>query len=179
MYVDPDPECDEERWGTARSMAVPAAAVAAFGGGYVATYGLEQYFTYVEWLGPDGVLVQFAVIVGLVVLHEAVHALAYATVGGLSVSEIDLAVGLDRDSLDPVHYSVHPTRPVRRSAYLGCVAAPGVLLGVVPATVALVTGNSLAMFVGVVGLLLAVTDVGTFLRALRRPERIAVSDPAY
>jgi len=178
-YVDPDPECDEEGWGTARSTAVAVTAAVAFGGSYVATYGLDQYSTYTEALGPNGVVLQFGVIAGLVVLHEIVHAVVYATVGGLSWEDIAVEVGLDFDDpLDPVHHSVHPTRPLRRRAYYAGVAAPGVVLGLLPATLALATGNALAMFVGVVGLLLLSTDVPALVGAWRHPEAIAASDTA-
>lgn len=180
MYVDPDPECDEEGWGAARSAAVPAVAVVAFGGGYVATYGLDQYLTYTELLGPHGVVLQFALIAGLIALHEALHGAAYAAVGGLSWDEIDVEVGLElEDGFDPIRHSVHPARPVRRWVYYAGVAAPGLVLGFVPAAIALLTGNPLAMFVGVVGLLLLSTDVGALVTAWRDPESIAVSDPAY
>lgn len=180
MYVDPDPECNEEGWGTARSMAVPAAAVAAFGGGYVMRYGLDQYLTYTELLGPYGVWLQFAVIAAVVVLHETLHGLAYVAVSGLSWSEIEVEFTVDTGSaVDPVHHSVHPTRPIRRRAYYLGVAAPGVMLGFLPATVGLVSGNPLAMFVGIVGILLISTDVNALITAWRRPSIVAVSDPAY
>ena len=178
MYVDPDPECDEEGWGTARSAAVAVAAAAAFGGGYVATYGVDRYLTYTESLGPHGVVVQFGVVAALVALHEAVHAVAYAAVGGLSWDEIAVEVELDfEDGLDPLHHSVHPARPVRRRAYYVGVVAPGVLLGILPATVGLATGSALATFVGLVGLLLISTDVGTLVEVWRHPETMAAAEP--
>jgi hypothetical protein len=59
------------------------------------------------------------------------------------------------------------------------VAAPGIVLGVVPAALALVTGDALAMFVGLIGLLLIATDVGALVEAWRHPETISVSDPSY
>jgi len=180
MHVDPDPECNEEGWGEARSMAVTIAAVVAFGGGYVATYGVDRYLTYTESLGPHGVFLQFGVTVGLVVLHEVIHAVAYATIGNLSWSEIEVKVGFDfEDTFDPLDHSVHPARPIHQWAYIVGVAAPGIVLGVVPAALALVTGDALAMFVGLIGLLLITTDVGALVEAWRHPETISVSDPAY
>ncbi|WP_327050699.1 metalloprotease family protein [Halomicrococcus gelatinilyticus] len=179
MYVDPDPECDEAGWGTARSTAVAVTAAVAFGGTYVATYGLDRYLTYTDALGRYGVVLQFGVMIGLVVLHEAVHAVAYAILGGLSWDEIAVEVGLDfDDGLDPLHHSVHPARPLRRRAYYAGVAAPGVVLGLLPAALALATGSALAAFVGVVGLLLVSTDVPPLVEAWRHPEAMAVADPA-
>ncbi|WP_440990607.1 DUF3267 domain-containing protein [Haloarchaeobius baliensis] len=178
MYVDPDPECHEDGWGEARSTVVGVTAALAAGGAYAATYGLEQYFAYTEAL-PAGVLLQFAVIAAVLVAHEAVHAVAYATVGGCSRDEIAVEAGIEfGDGLDPVHHSVHPTRPIRRSAYWACLAAPTLLLGVVPAAVGLLTGSALATFVGVVGLLLVSTDVAPAVTAWRHPERVAAPAPS-
>ncbi len=180
MYVDPDPECDEEGWGTVRSAVVPAVAIVAFGGSYVTTYGLDRYLTYTELLGPHGAVLQFALIAGVVVLHEGIHAAAYAIASGLSWDEIEVDVELDLEGgVDPIRHSVHPARPVRRWVYYVGIAAPGVVLGVVPSAVAVATGNPLAMFVGVVGLVLLSTDVGALVTAWRNPESIAASDPAY
>lgn len=178
MYVDPDPECDEAGWGTARSTGVGALAALAVGGAYVATYGFDRYLTYTDAL-PAGELLQFAVLAAVLVAHEAVHALAYRTVGGCTWDEVAVEARLSFDGgLDPVHHSVHPTRPVRRSAYLVCLAAPTVLLGVVPAAVGLATGSALATFVGLAGLLLVSTDVAPAVAAWRHPERVAAPEPS-
>jgi hypothetical protein len=81
MYVDPDPECDEEGWGTARATAAPLAVTIALGGAYVATYSLERLFTYPDLLGEYGLALQFVVLAALVVCHEAIHAGSYLLVG--------------------------------------------------------------------------------------------------
>jgi hypothetical protein len=176
MYVDPDPECDEGGWGAARSTAVPVAAVVAVAGAFAAIYGVERSLTYPELLGVAG---QFAVMATVVVGHEAIHAVSYAALAGLSREEIAVEVGLfPDDSLDPVHFSVHPVVPVRRNAYAAGVAAPGLLIGVLPSVVALATGSSVALFVGLVGLLLVATDVAALVDLWRRPETVAAPDPA-
>lgn len=178
MYVDPDPECHEDGWGAARSTAVGATAALAVGGAYVATYGLAQYLSYADAL-PAGELLQFAVIAAVFVGHEAVHAIAYATVGRCSWDEIRVEADIEfGEGLDPVRHSVHPTRPVPRTAYWLCLAAPTLLLGVVPAAVGLVTGSALATFVGIVGLLLVGTDVDPAVTAWRYPERVAAPAPS-
>lgn len=180
MYVNPDPECDEEGWGEARSATVAVAVAAIAAGAYAMAYGVERYLTYTDHLGEYGVALQFGVLAAVLLAHEAVHALAYATVGRLSWDEIEVEFELfPEDSHEPFDHSVHPVRPVRRWAYYVCVAAPGVLLGVVPATVALLTGHSLAMFVGLVGLLLVATDVGPLVEAWRHPDAVAAADPTY
>ncbi|WP_169924356.1 hypothetical protein [Natrinema ejinorense] len=53
------------------------------------------------------------------------------------------------------------------------------MLGFVPATIALVTGNPLTMLVSVVSVVLFSTDVGSLITAWRDLDSIAVPDPAY
>lgn len=176
MYVDPDPECHEDGWGEARSTAVGVAVATAGLSCYAAVHGLDQYFTYTAHLGPHGPVLQFAVLLGVLVAHEAVHALAYRLLAGVGWGGIAVELSYE-GGLDPLHHSVHPTRAVRRRAYYASVLAPTVLLGAVPTAVGVVTGHSLATFVGTVGLLLLGTDVGTLVQAWRHPETIAVADP--
>ena len=94
MYVDLDPGCHEDGWETARSTAVGVAMALAFGGTYVVAYGFDQYLTDTEWLGRNGTILQFGVVIGVIVLHEVAHALTYAIVCGLSWNEIDVVVEL-------------------------------------------------------------------------------------
>lgn len=177
--MDPDPECDEEGWGTARAAAAPVAVAVALGGAYVGTYGLERFFDYVTMLGEYGVVVQFGVLAAVVAAHEAIHAVAYAVLCGLSRDEVAVEAALFPDgSLDPLHVSVHPDRAVRRWRYAVGVAAPGVLLGLVPSAVGLATDNPLAAFVGLYGVLLVATDVPALVEAWTLPDYVAASDPA-
>lgn len=178
MYVDPDPECDEDGWGTARSSAVGVTAALAVLGAYVASYDVERYLGYTDAL-PAGELLQFGVVAAVLVAHEAVHAVAYATVARCSWDEIAVEARVAFDGgLDPLQHSVHPTRPVRRTAYWVCLAAPTVVLGVAPAAVGLATGSALATFVGVCGLLLVATDVAPAVESWRHPERVAAPAPS-
>jgi hypothetical protein len=171
MYVDPDPECAEEGWGTARATAAPVAVATAVAGAYVLTYGADRFFTYPDALGEYGLALQFVLLGGLLVAHEAVHALSYATLAGLSPAEIEVEAELLPDgSYDPVHLSVHPARPVRRSAYAAGVAMPGLVLGVAPAAVGLFTGHPLVTFVGLAGIVLVATDVETLVALSRRAD---------
>jgi hypothetical protein len=62
--------------------------------------------------------------------------------------------------------------------YYAGLAAPGLVLGVLPAAVGLATGDPLATFVGVAGVLLVATDVAPLVAACRRPEAIRASEPA-
>ncbi|WP_459193315.1 DUF3267 domain-containing protein [Halosimplex sp. J119] len=179
MYADPDPdpECDEDAWGTARTAAVPLAVAAAFAGAYLAAYGLDRYLDYTAALGPRGDLLQFVVMAGVVALHGAVHALAYALLGAGSWRDVTVEASLFPGGIDPIRVSVHPDGPIRWSAYLVGVAAPGVLLGVAPAAWALATGTPLALFVGLVGILLTGPDVRELIDTVRAPDTAA--DPAF
>ncbi|WP_415379768.1 hypothetical protein [Halosimplex sp. TS25] len=170
MYADPDPECDDTEWGTVRAVAVPVAVAAAFAGAYLAVYGLDRYLDYAAMLGPRGEWLQFAVMAGVVGLHGAVHAAAYALLGEGSWRDVTAEMSLFPGGIDPVRVSVRPDGPIRRSAYLAGIAAPGVLLGFVPAAWALATGNPLALFVGLVGVLLTGSDVGELLDTMRSPD---------
>ncbi|WP_436927767.1 hypothetical protein [Halosimplex amylolyticum] len=170
MYADPDPECDDAEWGRGRAMPVPVAVAAAFAGVYLAVYGFDRYLDYAAMLGPRGEWLQFAVVAGVVGLHGAVHAVAYALLGEGSWRDAAVDASLFPGGVDPVRVTVFPDGPIRRSAYLVGVAAPGVLLGVVPATWALVTGNPLALFVGLVGVLLTGSDVGELIETARAPD---------
>ncbi len=177
MYADPDPECDDDAWGRVRAVGVPVAVAAAFAGVYVATYGFDRYLDYTAMLGPRGDVLQFALLAGVVVLHGAVHAVAYALLGEGSWRDVTVDASLFPGGLDPVRVAVLPAGPIRRSAYLVGVAAPGVILGVVPAMWALATGNPLALFVGLVGVLSAGSDVSESLDAIRHPD--VVSDREF
>ena len=166
VYADPDPECAEDDRGATRAVAVPLAVAAAFAGVYVGTYGVDRYLDYVTMLGPRGEWLQFVVMGGLVVGHGAVHAITYAVLGEGSWRDVRVDVSLFPDGLDPVRVAVLPDGPIRRSAYLLGVAAPGLLLGVTPCAWALLTGTPLALFVGLVGVLLTGSDVSELLATL-------------
>jgi len=169
MYADPDPSCDDE-WGAGAAVGVPVTVTAAVFGGYLVSYGLDSYLGYVTMLGPGGEWLQFLVMAGLVVLHGVVHAVAYAVLGDGSWRSVRLDFSTEPGGIDPVRVAVLPGGRIRRTAYLVGVAAPGVVLGLVPAGWALVTGNPLAMFVGAFGLLLTGSDVSELLAVLAAPD---------
>lgn len=177
MYADPDPECDDEdAWGTVRTTAVPLAVAAAFAGPYLVAYGFDRSLDYAAMLGPDGEWLQFAAMGGLLVLHGAVHAVAYALLGEGSWRDVTVEASLFPGGIDPVSVSVVPDASIRRSAYLVGLAAPGVLLGLAPAAWALATGSPLALFVGLVGILLTGSDVSELLGAVRSPDAAGVAE---
>lgn len=174
MYADPDPdpECDDDAAETARAVAVPVAATAVAFAAYAGLYGLDSYLRYADLLGPRGEWAQFLVMAGVVGAHGAVHAVGYAVLGGGSWRDVDLDFEVFPDGFEPVRTAVSPGGPIRRSAYLAGLVAPGVLLGVVPVAWALVSGNPLAMFVGAVGLLVSGSDVNEVVDAVRAGDSV-------
>lgn len=169
MYADPDPECADDEWGAGVAVGIPLVVTGAVLGAYVLAYGLDRYVEYADMLGPRGELLQFAVIGGLLIVHGVVHAVAYALLGEGSWRAVSVEVVTDTAGIDPVAVSVLPAGKIRRSAYVVGVAAPGVVLGLLPAAWALLIGNPLAMFVGAVGLLLTGSDVTELLDVLSVP----------
>ncbi|WP_436908701.1 metalloprotease family protein [Halosimplex marinum] len=167
MYADPDPECDDDAVGTARAVAVPVAATTAAFAAYVGLYGLDSYLGYADLLGPRGEWVQFLVMAGVVAAHGAVHAAGYAVLGGGSRRDVTVDFEAFPGGFEPVRVAVSPGGPIRRSAYLAGLVAPGVVLGVVPVAWALASGNPLAMFVGAVGLLVSGSDVSGVIDVVR------------
>ncbi|MFC7197150.1 DUF3267 domain-containing protein [Halosimplex aquaticum] len=155
---------------------MPVAVATAFAGVYLGAYGFDRYLDYAAMLGPRGEWLQFAVMGGLVVLHGAVHAVAYALLCEGSWRDVAVEASLFPGGLDPVQVFVVPTAQIRRSAYLVGVAAPGVLLGLVPAAWALATGNPLALFVGLVGILLTGSDIGELLDTVRSPDAAGAAE---
>lgn len=167
MYVDPHPDCGENEGETARTAVVPVAAAGVSAGAYLATYGVERYLEYAEMLGPRGETLQFGVVFALIGAHVAGHAAAFAIVGS-SWRDVTLdATVLPDGSIEPVSVSVRPSEPIRRWRYSIGLAVPGVALGLLPATLGVVTGNPLSLFVGVVGLLVTGPDVQELLDAWR------------
>jgi len=166
MYADPDPECDDDAVGTARAVAVPVATAAVAFAAYAGLHGLDSYLGYVDLLGPNGEWLQFLALAGAVAAHGAVHAVAYAALGAGAWYDVTLAVEVRPGGFEPVRATVRPTGPIRRSAYLTGLAAPGVLLGLAPAAWALATGNPLALFVGLVGILVSGSDANEAARVL-------------
>ena len=71
-----------------------------------------------------------------VVVHELLHSLTAIVVGGLRWSEI--SYGVNWKTLTPY---AHPRVPLNARAYALTVVAPGVVLGIVPSAVGLVTGS--------------------------------------
>lgn len=91
---------------------------------------------------------QLIILVASVLVHEALHAVAWAWAGGLSLAQIEF--GVLWKALAPY---AHPKVPLSAGAYRLGVVAPGLLLGLIPSLLGILFGWSI--FSGWGGLLLA------------------------
>ena len=89
-----------------------------------------------------------------IVVHEVLHALAAMAFGGLRWNEISF--GMNWKTLTAY---AHPRVPVPARAYAAVAAAPGIVLGLVPAVVGLATGSGAWSGYGALMLAAAAGDV--------------------
>ena len=135
---------------------------------YVNSYGLGRFLEYENYLGEYGTVLQFGVMAALLVVHEAVHAVSFMVFGGLSWVGIETKIALNPSgTFDPIQFYVYPVEEIGRLAYGLGVAMPGIVLGIVPSLLGIVTGHPLVMAVGIFGVILAPIDVSVLLREVR------------
>jgi hypothetical protein len=103
-------------------------------------------------LGPAPYLTFLAVFAGGIVVHEGLHAVGYAQ-GGATRPEIEF--GINWRGLAPY---AHCTAPLRCGVYRWAVALPGLVLGVLPLGVGLLTGVWAVTLVAYVMLVAAAGD---------------------
>jgi hypothetical protein len=126
---------------------------------YLWLWGLDSLSTAVEFESPLSVLLVWLVAypatfaVGIVA-HELLHGLSFLYIGGAHRENVTL-VGFQRETATP--YSAC-SEPVRARHYRWSVAMPTLILGILPATVGLATGNPWAMFFGLLFILAASGD---------------------
>jgi hypothetical protein len=77
-----------------------------------------------------------ALLIGAIVIHEAIHGLTWMLAGRLRPG--DIAYGVMWKALMPF---AHPKRPITARAYAIGGAMPGVVLGLLPSIFGLVTGR--------------------------------------
>ena len=97
-----------------------------------------------------------------VVVHELLHSLTAIALGGLRWN--DISYGVNWKTLTPY---AHPRVPLNARVYALTVAAPGVILGIAPAAVGLVTGIGAWSGYGAIMLAAAAGDL-LVLWSLRR-----------
>lgn len=138
---------------------------------YVSLYSLNRFLTYSDYLGEYGELLQFGAMAVVVVIHEGIHAISFMVFGNLSWNQVEKQIAVNpSETYDPIQFYVYPGEPVSRRAYALGVAMPGIILGVIPSVVGLVTGHAFVMAVGIFGVVLAPIDVSVLLGRLWHPD---------
>lgn len=146
-------------------------------GSYSALYSLDRLLSYGDILGPHAAILQFGVMAGLVGVHEGVHAVSFMGFGGLNWSEIEKRLAVNPSGTrDPIQLYVYPKNPISERAYVLGVGMPGVILGVVPSILGLVTGSPFLMAVGVFGMGMTPIDVDVLLSRLVRDDPVSESN---
>lgn len=98
-------------------------------------------------------VVAFPVLIGGIVLHELIHAAAWAFYGQKPLTIIRF--GFNWRALAPY---AHCPEPMEAGAYRLGALAPGLLLGVIPSIIALCTGPTWLFFAGLIFTLAASGD---------------------
>lgn len=122
-------------------------------------------------LRDTGVLMMIVIFVGAIVLHEALHAIAWALAAGLKRSEVEFGI-LWRALAPYAHVKV----PIPARAYGIGTAAPGLVLGLLPGLAGLLTGNGALTGWGAVLLSLASGDLLILLTLRSVPADALVRD---
>ncbi len=114
--------------------------VVAFTAAFVVIHGWDPIVRAAD-VAP---LLLLAALVGGIVSHEVLHALAWKAAGGMPWNDVRL--GFQWKTLTPY---AHSRVPMTARAYRIGAATPGVILGLVPSTASLVTGDGFWLLFGV------------------------------
>jgi hypothetical protein len=146
-------------------------------GSYSALYSLDQLLSYGDILGPHAAILQFAVMAILIGVHEGIHAVSFMGFGGLDWSEVEKQIAVNPSGTrDPIQLYVYPKKSISERAYVVGVGMPGLVLGVLPSILGLVTGSPLLMAVGVFGMGMTPIDIDVLLDRLVRDESASNSN---
>ncbi len=177
MDASPAGSCYEDRsvsMGAAHvySLLLVLPAGALLVAGFVGAWGLTAFRA--AWHAAlDGFGWTLAALVGGIVLHEALHGLAWALFGRTPWSAIRF--GFQWKTLTPY---AHCREPMTVRAYRIGAAAPGVVLGLIPAALGLLAGHGLLFLFGFLFTVAAAGDA-LILWLLRqaRPGWLVVDHP--
>jgi hypothetical protein len=142
---------------------------------FIAIYGWAQLFET-----PSSPLLTLGILLGamllLTIAHELIHALTWVWAGNLAWQNVSF--GIKWKTLMPY---AHINAPISARAYRWGAVMPGLLTGVIPSLIALITGNGLlmlfgaAMFAGAVGdtiVLWIIRDVPANAEVLDHPDAV-------
>lgn len=120
---------------------------------YWTLYDFGRMFDYGRPAGEVAVILLVITILAVVV-HEMLHAIGWMVAGGLSWSQIRF--GVDKKTLSPY---THAQVPMTATAYRIGSVLPGIITGLLPAVVGLISGNGPLTMFGAVMLSAAIGDI--------------------
>ncbi|KQC11370.1 MAG: hypothetical protein APR54_10995 [Candidatus Cloacimonas sp. SDB] len=94
------------------------------------------------------------ILIGGFVLHELIHVMSYHFLGKVPFS--NLKIGFKLKSITPYAYC---SQPILLSAYRLSALMPGIILGIIPAIISLITGNTFIFILAVIFLIAAGGDL--------------------
>lgn len=110
---------------------------------YVAMIALFKNLWGVKVDHNLGVFSFILIIIGGIIIHEAIHGFTWMKLGGISKDQIKY--GFSWSSLTPY---AHSKVPMKKSAYVIGAALPGIIMGVIPYIISLFIGNETLAFWG-------------------------------
>lgn len=120
---------------------------------YIYLWGWRSIFKIYDWSFLPLIGFLAAIIIGIVV-HEIIHGLCWQFFGKKHPNAI--RYGIDPKTLSPY---AHCQEPMKIKAYRISVAMPGVLLGILPATIGILSGVSSVFIYGLLFILAAGGDI--------------------
>ena len=127
----------------------------------------EQFLT-LSWPLATGIILLLFVSIGI---HEWIHGTAFVRIGG--VAKTAVSYGFSWKGLAPY---AHCKAPMRASAYRIAVLLPGLLLGIIPGLIGLVTGIWWLLPYGMMMVVAAGGDTAVLLAMSRLPGDALVLD---
>lgn len=140
---------------------------------FVALYGLARLVRFDLAPGWPTVIF-FFVLVALIVLHELLHAVGWLLAGRLRLREIRF--GFSWRALAPY---THVRVPLPARAYRIGTVLPGIVTGVLPGVIALLTGSGVVMLISALMIVSAVGDL-LVLWTIREvdPDSLVIDHPS-
>lgn len=140
---------------------------------FLLLYGWTRLVT-TPWSLGVSIGLMLVILFLLIVAHEVIHALTWLLAGGLTWANVSF--GMKWKTLTPY---AHIDAPVSARTYRLGTVMPGIVTGLVPAIIALLTGSGFLMLIGAAMITGAVGDV-IVLWVIRgvRPDALMLDHPS-
>jgi len=136
---------------------------------YISLWGVETYYNSLDILANNPIWVLILLIVG-VIIHEVIHGLTWQWA---TETRVKIEYGIKWAMLTPY---AHLKDAVSAHTYRIGALMPGVIVGLLPLLVALVTGNPAFFWFGLVFTIAAGGDLLVLWQIRRVPPHILVED---